>query len=166
MVVKIFNRSGQSAGKASKENLGYYLSGFTDGEGSFNVSIINREKDYKHGWKVGLSFNISQKDDTIPKVFRDYIKCGKIRYRKDGLCYFEVRSIKDLKEIIIPFFANFPLLSNSKKKSFQNFCKVIQLMVEKKHLTRNGIEKIIELRDSINVGRKRKYTKKQILKSF
>ena len=69
MAVKKFN-CGQSAGKTSVDNIpnniGYYLSGFADGEGSFNVSIINRKKDYRHGWKVTLSFNISQKDNSVP----------------------------------------------------------------------------------------------------
>lgn len=48
MEVKKFN-CGQSAGKTFDEKLANYLSGFTDGEESFNISVINREKDYKHG---------------------------------------------------------------------------------------------------------------------
>ena len=111
MEVKKFN-CGQSAGKTSnKRNLGFYFSGFSDGEGSFNVSLINRKKDFKHGWKVSLSFNISQKDDTVPRLFKEFLKCGTIRYRKDGICYFEVRSIKNITEIVIPFFRKFPLIS-------------------------------------------------------
>ena len=45
-------------------NLGNYISGFTDGEGSFNVSLKKRE-DYKNSWKLSPSFNISQKDRVI-----------------------------------------------------------------------------------------------------
>ncbi len=169
MAVKKFNR-GQSAGKVFSKNgvsekLGYYLSGFTDGEGSFNVSIINRNKDYKHGWKISLSFNISQKDDSMPKIFLKILGCGKIRYRKDGICYFETRKMKDLSEIIIPFFQKFPLLS-AKNKVFTKFCKVAEIVIRRKHLTRKGIEKILNLRDLIVVGRKRKYSKEEILKSY
>ena len=59
MAVKMSNRCGQSAGKASNrdifsEDIGWYLSGFADGEGSFNVTIMKR-RDYKTGWKVCLS---------------------------------------------------------------------------------------------------------------
>ena len=169
MAVKKFN-CGQSAGKVFSKNgisekLGYYLSGFADGEGSFNVSIINRNKDYKHGWKISLSFNISQKDDSVPKIFKEILGCGKIRYRKDGICYFETRSIKDLSEIIIPFFHRFPLLS-AKSKVFTTFCNVVEIVVQKEHLTKKGIEKILMLRDLIVVGRKRKYSNKEILKSY
>ncbi len=171
MAVKKFN-CGQPAGKTSNRNnvfsqrIGYYLSGFTEGEGSFNVSLINRHKDYKHGWKVSLSFNISQKDDTIPRLFKRVLNCGTIRYRKDGICYFEVRRVKDLVEVVIPFFKRFPLISKSKKKVFDIFCQLVQIVNKKQHLKKKGIEEILRLRDLIKVGRKRKYSKEEILNSY
>ena len=169
MAVKKFN-CGQSAGKAFdmkliSQRIGNYLSGFADGEGSFNISVINREKDYKHGWKISLCFNISQKDDIIPKLFRDTIRCGTIRYRKDGICYFDVRKVNDLVEIIVPFFQRFQLLSG-KNKVFNTFCKALKIVSNKKHLTKNGIGRILKLRSLIVVGRKRKYSNKEILDSY
>ena len=164
MEVKKFN-CGQSAGKAFDRGLSNYLSGFTDGEGSFNISVINREKDYKHGWKISLCFNISQKDDTIPKLFKNYLGCGKIRYRKDGICYFDVRKTEDLANIVVPFFKRFPVRSK-KNKVFQIFCEALELVRYKKHLTKSGMEKILELRNKIIVGRKRKYTNLEILSTY
>ena len=173
MAVKKFN-CGQSAGKTSNRGkrrkvptkIGYYLSGFTDGEGNFNVSVINRQKDYKHGWKVTLSFNISQKDRTIPLMFKKVFGCGTIRYRKDGICYFEVRAIKDIIRTVIPFFREFPLISESKKKQFEIFCRIAQLIEKKQHLKKEGMREILKLRNLIKVGRKRKYSNKQILYSY
>ena len=46
------------------ERLGHYLAGFTDGEGSFNVSFRKRG-DYTMPWKVSLCFNVSQRDKVI-----------------------------------------------------------------------------------------------------
>ena len=146
--------------------MGYYLSGFTDGEGSFNISIINRMKDYRHGWKVSLSFNVSQKDDTLPKIFQKVLNCGTIRYRKDGICYFEVRKTKDIIEVVIPFFVKFPLISKSKMETFRIFGQVAQIVNEKRHLKKNGMAEILKLRDLIKVGRKRKYSNKEILCSY
>ena len=164
MEVKMFNR-GQSAGKTSDKDIKYYLSGFADGEGSFNVSTIKRS-DYKFGWKVSLSFNISQKDDTVPKIFKNILNCGRIRYRKDGICYFEVRKIKDLTEIVIPFFETYSLLSENKKKVFAIFCKITEIIRQKRHLDKKGMEEILKLRDLILVNRERKYSKQQILNSY
>jgi len=161
----MFNRSGQSAGKASNNILNYYLSGFADGEGSFNVSLIKRD-DYKYGWKVSLSFNISQKDDTVPKIFKKFLNCGTIRYHKDGICYFETRKLEDLSKIIIPFFKKYSLLSKNKKKVFEIFCEIVEILEKKRHLKKAGMEEILKLRDLIIVGRERKYSKKQILSSY
>src|SRR3989344_1657984 len=166
MIMKVkMSNCGQSAGKAFDESLPNYLSGFTDGEGSFNISVINREKDYKHGWKISLCFNISQKDDTIPKLFKNYLGCGKIRYRKDGICYFDVRKTEDLVNIVVPFFKKFPLLSK-KDDTFKIFCEALEIVKNKKHLTKSGMEKILELRNKIIVGRKRKYSNDEILSTY
>ena len=50
-------------------NIGWYLSGFCDGEGSFNISLRNKS-DYKNNWQVVLSFNVSQKDKTILSMLK------------------------------------------------------------------------------------------------
>ncbi len=42
-------------------SVGYYLAGFSDGEGSFNVSFRPRN-DFTPTWKVSACFNIPQKD--------------------------------------------------------------------------------------------------------
>ena len=45
--------------------IGYYLAGFSDGEGSFNISI-RKHPGYKLGWKTSLTFNVSQKGSAPP----------------------------------------------------------------------------------------------------
>lgn len=44
----------------SERNFAWHIVGFTDGEGSFNVSF-KRDPSAKSGWKIGCSFHISQK---------------------------------------------------------------------------------------------------------
>ena len=41
-------------------DVGHYIAGFVEGEGSFNVPII-RERDHCLPWRVTLSFNVSQR---------------------------------------------------------------------------------------------------------
>jgi hypothetical protein len=73
------------------EKLGWFLVGFTEGEGSFNLSIIKRS-DYVLKWQLNLSFNISQKEGTLLGLVKKILKCGTIRSRSDGVYAFEVRS--------------------------------------------------------------------------
>ena len=49
---------------------GYYIAGFTDGEGSFNASLIKR-KDYAEKWKIVASMNYLGAEPTRYQV-EDY----------------------------------------------------------------------------------------------
>lgn len=145
------------------EMIEWYLSGFTDGEGSFNVSIINRNQDFKSGWKVAPSFNVSQKDDTVLRIFRRILGCGTIRYRRDGVCYFEVRRLRDLVEKVKPFFAKYPLQSSSKQTNLNAFLKILGILERGEHRSREGLRRVLQIRDTMIVGRKRKYSVEQVL---
>ena len=139
-------------------NLGNYIAGFTDGEGSFNVSVMKR-KDYAGKWKIRASFNISQKDRVILERIQKVFECGTLRERSDGVVYFEVTDLSSLTERVIPFFNRFTFLSENKKKNFLIFSQIVQLMAIGKHLTEEGFWKVMQLREALNEGkgRKRKY---------
>ena len=160
---------GQSAGKILSMNKinkissedGNYISGFADGEGSFNISFKERN-DYKKKVKITASFNISQKDNIILVWIKSIIGCGTLRTRKDGIHYFEVTDVKSLINCVIPFFNQFPLKSG-KAETFNIFCKIVSMMNSQSHLTNEGILKIFDMRELIKVGRKRKHTREQLL---
>lgn len=141
-------------------HIGWYLSGFSDGEGSFNISF-RRKSDYKTSWQPVLSFNVSQRDITVLNLLKQYLQCGIIKQRKDGLHSFDVTVPKMLESNIVPFFHKYPLFSQDKKKNFLIFEKAVELMAQKRHLIHSGLAELIELRETINEGRgrKRKYTK-------
>jgi hypothetical protein len=46
-------------------------------------------------------------------------------------------SIKDINNIIIPFFEKYPIIGH-KAYDFQDFCKVLNLMKDGLHLTPEG----------------------------
>lgn len=139
-------------------NIGYYLAGFVDGEGSFNVSLRKGEG-YKYGWQLGLSFNVSQRDETNLFLLKRYIGCGRLKTRRDGVHSLVVENFNSLKGRVIPFFKRFNFLSSRVKTNFSIFSKIVKLMDERKHLTNDGLKEILELREKLNEGRgrKRKY---------
>ena len=142
-----------------REFLGYFLAGFVEGEGSFNVSL-RRKVDYKVNWQVVMSFNVSQKDPTILGIIKKELGCGIIKVRKKDLLYsYDVTKPQDIIQKVIPYFQKFPLLSESKRKNFAIFCKIAQIMDKGGHKNLSGLRKILELREGINEGkgRTRKY---------
>ena len=142
---------------------GYYLAGFSDGEGSFNVSFRLRE-DYKLPWKVSLCFNISQRDRVILALFKKHLDCGTIRQRKDGVFYYEVNNLTAILENVIPFFKHFNFLSAKKKRDFFKFQQIAKIIKEGRHLSFEGIEEILEIRGEMNDGGKRRYSDDEIRK--
>jgi hypothetical protein len=145
--------------------IGYYLAGFTDGEGSFNISFRPRQ-DYPIPWKVSVSFNVSQKDRVILAVFKRYLGCGTLRGRPDGVWYYEVTNLNAIVENVIPFFERFPFLSAKKKRDFAKFKQIVALMKSGAHLTKNGIRQILGIRSDMNDGGKRRYAHADILASL
>ena len=143
----------------NRKELGFFLAGFVEGEGSFNISLRHKV-DYKVSWQVVMSFNVSQKDPTLLYLLQKELGCGIIKVRKiDNLHSYDATNPKDIIQKVIPYFQKYPVLSVSKLKNFEIFCAVAQLMEKGVHRNLTGLRKILELREKINegAGRKRKY---------
>ena len=152
--VRTISRKGLSG-----NNLGYFLAGFVEGEGSFNVSL-RKKTDYKVSWQVVMSFNVSQKDPSVLYLLKNELGCGIIKTRKlDNLHSYDVTKPEDITQKIIPYFKKFPVVSESKKTNFAIFCEIASLMEKGEHRNLIGLRQILSLREKLNEGkgRTRKY---------
>lgn len=145
-----------------------YLIGFTEGEGTFYVGIV-ASKETKTGWQVIYYFKVSQ--NPSGKMVLDYFKnrlgCGYLKANNlndptDISLAYVVRDFPSLLNKVIPFFKEKLII---KKDAFNRFQIVLNLVSQKKHLTRDGMKKILDVAYSMNTG-KRKIAKKQILKTY
>ena len=147
------------------DSIGYYLAGFADGEGSFNISFRPRP-DFNTAWKVSACFNVSQKDKVILSLFKKHLQCGTLRGRPDGVWYFEVNNLTSLIENVVPFFKKYHFLSAKKKNDFAMFYQIILLIEKNQHLTMDGIKQIMFLRNKMNALGKRKFSDEEIMQSL
>ena len=147
--------------------IGWYLSGFCDGEASFNVSLRMR-KDHKLQWQIVLTFNVAQRDVTNLLLLQKNLQCGRLQERSDGVHYFVVTNYIDLLKKVIPFFEKFPLQSKLKKKNFELFKQITLIVNSGEHLVPEGFMRIVELRELLNEGkgRKRKYERIDVMKDY
>ena len=131
-----------------------WVAGFTSGEGYFGVKILSSSTN-KIGVQVKLIFQLAQhtRNELLMKKFIDYFKCGNyyLDKRADNGDY-QVVKFSDIKDIIIPFFKNNKILGE-KSKDFKDWCRIADLMIEKKHLTKEGLEQIQKLKDRMNKNR-------------
>jgi hypothetical protein len=151
--------------KSVPNDIGWYLAGFADGEGSFNVSFRPRD-DYRAPWKVSLCFNVSQRDEVILAKFKRHLGCGTMRQRHDGVWYFEVNNLTAILENVIPFFEHYRFLSAKKQRDFLKFKQLARILAEGRHSKRDGIEEILKIRSDMNDGGNRRYTDEMILEAF
>ena len=149
--------------KQIPEKIGWYLAGFSDGEGSFNVSL-RKKRDYRVEWQIVLTFNVSQRDISNLVLLKRYLGCGRLQHRKDGVHYFVVGNYKSVIERVIPFFERFNFFSSSKKKNFSLFKQIAKLVEAGAHLNPEGFKQIVVLREELNIGkgRKRKYNQDDV----
>lgn len=153
---------------AESRKLPSYISGYVDGEGSFNISFSPRPK-LLVGWETRPSFSVSQhkKRSYVLTLIKMYFGCGNIREdRRYGIHVFETRSLKDIVEKILPHFEQYPLLSE-KQKDVLYYKKICQLMMDGKHLEKDGFKTILSLSRQINTSfENRKYSVDEILGSL
>ena len=130
-----------------------WVAGFTSGEGCFYV-VVSKSNSESVGFNVRLRFILSQdaRDEHLLRSLTTYFNCGNCEKAKDGMVYFKVTKFTDNYKEIIPFFSRYPL-HGVKAGDYQDWCKVAELIETKAHLTSEGLDKIIKIKESMNKGR-------------
>jgi LAGLIDADG endonuclease len=144
-------------------SLGSFLSGFALGEASFML-VCRRRDDYGRKWKVSAAFNVSQRDRAPLELFRDTLGCGSIRKAGNDGWYWEVNRLSDLAGRILPFFDRFPLVG-TKANDYARFRRAVRLLSQG-HLSDTDYLSILELREQMNRGGKRRYSTARILRDY
>jgi hypothetical protein len=166
----------QHAGPHHMENAAYgvpidaldpwYVTGLTEGEGCFCVSLSPRAK-LRSGLEVRPSFSLSlnERDRELLVGLQMFFGCGSIREsRSDRTFKYESRSTRELVEFIVAHFGRYPL-RGAKARSFQGFSDVCRMIEQGDHLERAGLEHIIVLASEMNLG-KRRYDQATLLRAL
>jgi hypothetical protein len=85
------------------------------------------------------------------KLIQSYFGVGRISNERNNCCDFTVSSLDQIITKIIPHFDKYPL-KTQKYSDYILFKKVVMMMEKKEHLTKEGLQKIINIRASVNKG--------------
>ena len=121
----------------------WFLTGFT-------IGVVKNQK-YKVGWTVKLRFQlgVNEKDKVLLLRSKNFFGVGNI-YVSESVVQFIVQSVKDLA-VIIKHFDKFSLITK-KKIDFELFKQVFNIVLNKEHLTEEGLRKIVAIKASMNMG--------------
>jgi LAGLIDADG endonuclease len=109
-----------------------WIVGFVDGEGCFNLDV-HIKKDMKWGIQMQPEFTVVQieHDVQILHALKAHFGCGSVTVnRKDVTStrmQYKCKSVKDLKEKILPFFEKHQL-KTKKGVEFKKFREIVNLM--------------------------------------
>jgi hypothetical protein len=130
-----------------------WLSGFTDAEGCFNVSIQPRVNTVT-GYRVSLRFLLDQKNaESTLLLIRDLFKFGQVNVRGplcgNGVYRYSNNTFKGLLPVR-DYFLTF-YLKTKKAESFKHWVDVLTMVLNKEHLIPEGLEKIRAIAKVINI---------------
>lgn len=92
------------------------------------------------------------KDKTLLNHIQSTLGVGNIYYKPNDKTYrWKVSNINDLSNVIIPHLTTYPLLTQ-KQADFKLFAKIVEIIRHKDHLRIQGIQKIVNLKASLNLG--------------
>ena len=108
----------------------------------------------KSGWYVEIKFKITlhNKDIGLLKLIQSYFGgVGNIKKDRTNYSVYSVNSLDHLLTEIIPHFDKYPLITQ-KLADYLLFKEVVMAVNRKEHLTAEGIQKIMNIRATLNHG--------------
>lgn len=127
----------------------WFISGYSDAEGCFNVGF-QKNPNGKFYVRPSFQIKVHSRDKLLLMQIKDYFGgIGNI-YTNTNDSKFTVRSLYDILKII-SHFDNYPLMTK-KKADFILFKQIIHKVVEGEHLSAKGLQEIVNIRASINLG--------------
>ena len=132
-----------------------WIVGFIDGEGCFHIGI-SRHDDLRSGFQVLPELTVVQHQRDLDLLFelRTTMNCGVVRRNHGDRFCWRVRNLKNLSDVIIPFFDKYPLKSK-KVLDYIKFRKVVMMMQEGEHLTEDGFSRITAIASEMNRNKPR-----------
>lgn len=133
-----------------------YVIGLVDGEGSFTVYIRDPKSPLIAKRRVTVEpkfyLKLIEEDKEILYKLKEFFGCGSVYFQKDSRpnhknCYrYEVYRRDDLLNIIIPFFKKNTLQFSSKRRDFEIFCRLMNLIKNQEHLSESGLENMHKIK--------------------
>lgn len=126
-----------------------WISGFTDAEGCFNVSVLKNDR-YSLGYVIKLRFILDQNDELALTTIRNLFNKGKVTLRSNSKNHYRytVTGFSAFTDVY-NYFNTFTL-KTKKAESFIQWSIIYNMILNKEHLSIEGLNTINSLRTKIN----------------
>ena len=100
--------------------------------------------------KASFQIRLHSKDKALLEQIKSYFCAGRIYKQESESVQLRVESVKDLAKVLDHFDRY--LLITQKRADYELFKQAVELLQNKKHLTMEGLRKIVGIKASINKG--------------
>lgn len=155
----------------------HWLAGFSDADASFQIKVValrkfffisppkkkrfkGRSEKQKKKVEIRLNFQIDQKEKDVLISINQFLG-GNIGYRNSQDTYYYGSTSFGSAKNVINYFDNFHLLS-TKHINYLKWRNAFLLIQNKEHLNKEGVCKIIKLKNSMNRKQLRSKNKENI----
>jgi hypothetical protein len=132
---------------------GHWVSGFITADGSFTLGYTE-DSDRRFNAKLIPMFKVTQhnKDLLILERIKNVFNVGTIYTKRIYYAELQIFRIKQLTDIVIPFFDTYPLLG-AKALDFIDFKTGMIIISSGEHLTQSGLNRLKTIYKGMNSGR-------------
>jgi len=126
-----------------------WVVGFVDGEGCFYVGFTNHPE-MTIGYQVLPEFRVVQHERDIQVLYglKAFFKNGVVRRNHEDRWEIRIRKFDGLVQVV-KFFETHNL-KTKKAVDFKKFAKIIHWMEDKRHLSVDGMLKMVQLAKEMN----------------
>ena len=122
----------------------------------FSISIF-RNTTTRLGYQVFPEFVVKQgaKSASVLEDLQSFFGCGRIYENRrsdnhrENIHRYCVRSLKEIRMSVIPFFEQYPLRTN-KRFDFETFCLAVEMIEKREHLNPDGLDRLRILASTMN----------------
>lgn len=129
---------------SDKDLNNYWLAGFSDAKASFQIKVFNRNDRVE----VRLNFQIDHKTENVLLLIKDFLG-GNIGYSKNTDTYYYGSTSFGSARNVINYF-DYTHLLTTKYINYLKWRKAYLIIQNKNHLKKDGLEKIINLKNTMN----------------
>lgn len=129
----------------------YWLSGFTDAEGCFNVSVYACAT-YTSGFRMNLRYLLDQKNKGALQYIAKLFNSGgvSLRSKTNGVYRYKIDSFNNTASVVkLRYLKDYPL-KTKKFRAFVKWCNIRNMLLRQEHLTQSGLDRIRELAVKVN----------------
>lgn len=125
----------------------YWVSGFSEGDASFFVSISEKTNQIIMVYAIKLN---NRESPLITKIQEFFKGSGSITHDdKNNVVQYNISSIKYINKIVIPTFDTYRF-SGNKLTNYIIWKEILGLVNSKAHLTAEGVDKFRDLKSTLN----------------